>query len=412
MQIFLADGTFYREVRFGGSAGTETTAKWLPYDPPSTLPSTLQLDFLIQKLSNKSYLAAFVDMILQSTSKSQVAAPSSYATFSSTIIGKPLALVNIGYSLELAGPENTNWSTVNSQGPDLHLLQADGTPFPPKAGGGYTFPVKLGDKDRTFDGLIGYFNSATTTLSPVIMANGNSDLDLATVYTYYPSTTPPSQSGDPRISISAQANNFPLFTPYFNSAGKAGDSVVNQALNMQVFGAIMDPFLPVHAYSVILPNKALSLPNWTVEKALSNINAFWKIGPILVPSDMPPQYDVTRALDSSSVTLDTIPSTTATPAATPAAASTDPTQALPKVPLPLPAPAASSSGSNAAYRYLQPYIVPTTDPGTGAVIANRTEYNVFGISGDAAAGADAAQARLVDGPYTAIEGYAQIVQKA
>ncbi|KAL8692919.1 MAG: hypothetical protein Q9218_002145 [Villophora microphyllina] len=408
LQFFLADGTFYREVRFGGSTGTETTAKWLPYDPPSTLPSTLQLDFLIQKLSSTAYLSSFVDMILRSTESTQVAAPDSYAAFSSAIIGKPLALVNIGYSLELAGSENKNWSTVNPQGPDLHLLQPDGTPFPPKAAGGYTFPVKIGDADRTFDGLIGYFNSAQLTQGGATTSptpSGQSDLDLSTIYTYYPSTTTPSPSGDPRIHISATANNFPLFTPYYQPAGKAGDPIVDQATNMQVFGAIMDPFLPVHAYSVILPNKTIKLPDWTVQEALKKINAFWRIGPMLVAADVPSTYDPTRALDTNSVALEVV---------SPGSGSSvpDPTTVDPKVALPLPAPVAAADGADAIYRYLQPYVVPSVDPTTGANLGDRTEYNIFGISGDAAAKGDAAQARLPDGPYTAIEGYTQIVRKA
>ncbi|KAL8672154.1 MAG: hypothetical protein Q9168_003377 [Polycauliona sp. 1 TL-2023] len=407
LQIFLADGTFYREVRFGGQTGAQTTAKWLPYEPPLTLPSTTQIDFLIQKLGDTTYLSGFVDMVLQSTLKNQVAAPDSYAAFSSAIIGKPLALVNIGYSLELAGAENQNWSTVNTKAPDLHLLQPDGTSFAPNAPGGYTFPIKLGDRDRTFDGLVGYFPSAAPHSNAAIAPASSSDLDLSSLYTYYPSSASSPPVGDPRIFPSAQNNNFPLFTPYFNSAGKAGDPIVDQVSKMQIFGAIMDPFLPIHAYSVILPNKSLKLPDWMVEKALGSINAFWRIGPLLVTDDMPQQYDVTRALDPDAVGLNV-----ASPGPAAASSADDPMQALPKVSLPLPAPAASASGSNAAYRYLQPYLVPLTDPGTGALISNKTEYNVFGISGDAAGGGDAANARLPDGPYTAIEGYAQIVQKA
>jgi hypothetical protein len=64
---------------------------------------------------------------------------------------------------------------------------------------------------------------------------------------------------------------------------------------------------------------------------------------------------------------------------------------LTKVQLPLPAPAASSSGADADFRYLQPYVVPTTDANGKTTMS--TEYNSFGISGDAAAGADASQAR-------------------
>ena len=334
-------------------------------------------------------------MILQSTLSNQVAAPDSYAAFSSAIIGKPLALVNIGYSLELAGAENTNWSTVNTQGPDLHLLQPDGSPFAAGAAGGYTFPVKIGDVDRTYDGLVGYFNTPTSTSS--------SDLNLSSIYTYYPSSTTP-QNGDPRVPISASPSNFPLFTPYYKSSGKAGDPITDQAINMQVFGTIMDPFLPVHAYSVILPNKPLSLPNWTVEQGLKNINAFWKIGPLLVADDVPATYDPTRALNSNSTDLSL---RITAPAGTTAQ---DPTLLPPKIALPLNAPVASASGGDAKYRYLQPYVVSVPDLATGAVATTTTEYNVFGISGDAASGADAVQARLPDGPYTAVEGYAQVVR--
>ncbi|KAL8832472.1 MAG: hypothetical protein Q9191_000242 [Dirinaria sp. TL-2023a] len=406
LQVFLADGTFYREVRFGGSAGIQTTARWLPYDPPKNLPNTSQLDFLIQQLSGLPYLSAFVDMILQSTASNQTAAPDSYATFSSAIIGKPLALVNIGYSLELAGPENKNWSTVNSQGPDLHLLQPDETPFPPGASGGYSFPVKLGDADRTFDGLIGYFNSALATQGGAASAPtpaGQSDLNLSSIYTYYPSTNIPAPAGDPRVLISSTAQNFPLFTPYYLPAGKAGDPIQDQAKNMQVFGAIMDPFLPIHAYSAILPNKALKLPAYTVQEALKNINAFWRIGPLLVAADVPAAYDPARAMDSNSVGV-VASSSSSTQTA-------DPTATKPKIALPLPPPAAAADGADAIYRYLQPYVVPTIDPTTGANLGDRTEYNVFGISGDAAAKGDAVQARLADGPYTAVEGYAQIVRR-
>src|SRR5437016_5556059 len=34
LQIFLPDGTFYREVRLGGPFGAATSAKWLPFDRP------------------------------------------------------------------------------------------------------------------------------------------------------------------------------------------------------------------------------------------------------------------------------------------------------------------------------------------------------------------------------------------
>lgn len=47
-------------------------------------------------------------MIMASVKSDQAHVPDTYATYSSAIIGKPVAVVNIGWSLELAGAENQN----------------------------------------------------------------------------------------------------------------------------------------------------------------------------------------------------------------------------------------------------------------------------------------------------------------
>ena len=428
LQIFFPDGTFYREVRLGGPKGTATSLKWLPFDPPSTNSNTTQLDNLLKRLSDKDYLQGFFDMINDSIASNQVAAPGSYATFSSAIIGKPVAMVNVGWSLELADTENLNWSTVNTKGPDRHLLLTNGSPV-------YEFPVKIGDYDRSYDGLIGYFPT-----------KADCSIDLSTLYTYYTPDKKPSPT-DPRILISTQGDQFPRFMPFYDLVGKAGGPVLDPTVHMQVFGTIMDPFLPVHAYSAILPNVALKLPDWTVQDALKKITAFWHIGPLIVPTDVPKTFNEARALmedplavlkDASAATDKPVASTatlaTTTPAsatASPAPATTtptpatggdasgttvkrvepkDPVQMLPKVSIPLAAPAASSSGANAMYRYLQPYLVedPQDSDGDGSKLVTR--FNVFGISDDAASGADAGHARLMPGPYTAVEGFAQIVR--
>ena len=155
LQIYQANGTFYREVRKGGPSRTETGLKWLPFDPPPDSSPSTQLEALIQCLRNPDYLQGFFDVINESTGPNSAHPPDAYATYSSAIIGKPLALVNFGLSLELAGKENLNWSRVNLSDTDRHLLKPDGGSFAPGDAGSYTFPVKIGDRDRTFDGLIG-----------------------------------------------------------------------------------------------------------------------------------------------------------------------------------------------------------------------------------------------------------------
>jgi len=60
IQFFLDNGEFYREVRFGSRAGTSTSYKYLPFDPPAVpTQSSKQLDFLIGKLRDSKYLLAF-----------------------------------------------------------------------------------------------------------------------------------------------------------------------------------------------------------------------------------------------------------------------------------------------------------------------------------------------------------------
>jgi hypothetical protein len=413
LQLFLADGTFYREARLGGKKKVTDGFKWLPFDPPTTVdPATqhniVQLNHLIDKLTqpDQVYLKAFFSMINQSLDDKQVHAPQTYATFSSAIVGKPLALVNVGWSLELASEPNRNWSTNNTNAPVRNLLQLDtNAQFATDDPAGYTFRVKLGDAERSFDGLVGYFLSAD---QQAVNSPTASDLDLSKLYTYFNNET---QIGDPRVPLTADVH--PKFTPYYFPSGSGNEPLPDHVGKFQVFGMILDPFHPVHGYSAILPNKSIKLPDWAVEQALSKITAFFAIGPFISPTDVAPTYDETRALTSDNVSKPI-------PVMAPAV---EPTVSVPLAP-----PVAASSGSGSAYRYLQPYMPPpptvtitatptqptaantttATAPNDPNLATANTRYNPYGISPDAASGTDAAQMRLPPGPYTALEGYAQI----
>jgi hypothetical protein len=228
LQIFLPDETFDVEVRPGGKAGTNAGFKWLPFRPPSASVTKVmnrnitQLGSLIDLLAtpiDSSYIQGLFDMINQSLDDNQSHAPKSYATFSSAIVGKPLALVNAGWSLELAGPENINWSTTNKTFPERTPLDpskqppkvsmgsedGSGSQLPINSSAGYIFPVKLGDAERSFDGLVGYFpltgaglgtGGPASQIPPPVPAKGakgmvQSDLDLRTLYTFFTETLPP-----------------------------------------------------------------------------------------------------------------------------------------------------------------------------------------------------------------------------
>lgn len=297
IQLFLPDGTFYREVRIGGPGGSNLPPAWLPFEPPPTTPpEAAQLDLLIKKLADKTdtaYLTAFIDMINVSAANAPVA-PAAYSQFLNTIVGKPLALVNVGLSLELAVDALVDQAVFDVQEPPLWLLPGINRKT-------YGFHVKLGDKDRTYDGLVGYFD----TLKKPVPGN---ELDLSKLYTYFSTLPPP--AGSPVHPITAA--DYPVFNPFWVAPdGIASGTITDPALivaarnsSLTAFGAIVDPFTPIHGYSSFLPPTTLTLPSWTWQSAMNRMTAFFHMGPLMLTTDVPgyeskyrlkPDYDLKTA---------------------------------------------------------------------------------------------------------------------
>ena len=354
IQVFQPDGTFFREARVGGPSNAATGEKWLPFDQPDKPQSTQQLDHLLECLKSPEYLKSFVNMINDALMHS-APAPSAYSQFLSSIVGKPLALVNMGFSLELAAEEHTNQSTRNETPQDWWLLEGKGREHT------YKFQVKLGDKKRTYDGLVGYFN----TLGD--QKDGN-DLKLDELYTFFLGREPEKATA-PLIKINK--TNYPTVRPYFIRPDKISSEEIERKRNeaLITFGAIVDPFTPVHCYSGLLPTRALQLPSWTWQEALSRMTAFFHMGPLVVTQDVPP-YDGKYKLKSDYKlrTAETIPGSE----------------------FKIPALAAAD------WNWLQPYMPATGDD------AGRTVFCPLALGGTDS------RPKFENGPYTATEGYLQL----
>lgn len=282
IQLFLADGTFYRAVRVGGSEGASTSAKWLPNEPPVGLDvtSTNQLERLAERLADPTYLKAFIEMIYEAT-RNGSSAPTAYSHFVSSLVGKPFALANMGWSLELALNAYTNESTLKGSTNQATLDIKDPEPglFD------YEFSIRFGDQDQVYDGLAGYFNTDGT----------KPELDFDHFYTYRRNSSEDikSSASDSPLRV-IDPTNYPVFHPYWVSP----DDPVKKTLKspaeidkernekLTVFGAILDPFTAVHAYSSFLPTTALQLPPFTWQSAMSKMTAFFHLGPLLVPTDV------------------------------------------------------------------------------------------------------------------------------
>ncbi|KAL7974917.1 hypothetical protein HDV63DRAFT_364666 [Trichoderma sp. SZMC 28014] len=330
LQFFLPSGEFYREVRAGGPSGALASPDWLPFSEPDDPshrggkkdggPVAKQLAQLVQTVAKvDGYLHAFIAMINSATMCKGSAAPSAYAEFKSALIGKPLALANMGFSMELSQPARS--SQLMSDGkPEKELYEKPVTEKYPGPGcekndaydsEHYRFPVKLGDVQRGFDGLVCYFKP-----KPAGELEIGDALDLKAMYSHFGPNTPcfatelmkvthssqihlagSGNPGDPYNHIIPIAgDNYPKLPPYYIDpvrdfkrdlayTSQEYEDLTNGQL--AVFGTIIDPFSPVHLYSGVLPVKELSLPDWTWQGPIDKISAFFHAGPVLVTLDVP-----------------------------------------------------------------------------------------------------------------------------
>ncbi|KAK3396800.1 hypothetical protein B0T20DRAFT_462088 [Sordaria brevicollis] len=316
LQFFLPDGTFYREVR-----STAGTINWLPFGEPPTPSNNPQLDALINSLvSKKERLQAFKNMIMLAL-KNSVPTPNAYSQFMNSLVGRPLVLANMGWSLELSADSLKNESTLEEQKPenaplDLGLLRGDGNSKKQ-----YEFSLKLGDKERNHDGLIGYFLGKPSSSSKG-RRNGDGDdtlgdLDVSKIYTHFADTGTPS---DASFLTPIDSSPYPKLQAFWLdpkgyppirkgeeidvlSNARRYEAERNQKLGEHLFGALFDPFAPITGYSAILPPRTLQLPSWVWETALKRITTFFHAGPLLVTEPIP-QFNEDYRLKQSTYKAD------------------------------------------------------------------------------------------------------------
>ncbi|KAJ4007416.1 hypothetical protein NW752_007604 [Fusarium irregulare] len=364
IQLFLPDGTFYREVRVGGPLGTLVSPKWLPFAPDpdaQPTPDTRELDALISRLADPKYLLGFWGMITTAQQKLPPA-PGAYAQFLNSIVGKPLALVNTGWSVELSGPpleiQSTQAKVVK---PERTLLKSsepnDNTPH-------YELQLRLGNEEAGYDGLVGYFDTTNST---------SDQLNYDKIKTFF---LPDGRPTEPLIGLDTE--EYPIFEPYWQPPYAESSTVDpfvyedHRNSRMCVFGAILDPFTPVHAYSSFLPAAELLLPPWTWQKAMDTMTAFFHAGPLTMPVNDVPEYDEAERLTTKNA------------------------RDMPKRSLLLP----SLGGGD--WSWFQPYAEGQSaedEEGNSEAI-----YNAFGIEKKG----DLIKPGFQDGPYTAIEGFLQL----
>ena len=383
LQFFLPDGTFYREVRVGGPTGTNASSKWIPFDPPKDAKNTgnMQLDQLIARMTTaadaKSYLQGFFDMINAAT-QCMPYPPSEYSAYANAIVGKPLALVNVGWSLELQAPpikhQNSLGNKPNDEATDLYS---------------YRFPIKLGDAERPFDGVVGYYLPKK--------AGASADTDWESLFTYFPSSAT-------QATKKLTPQRFPVVSPYYIDPEPFADPKATTTLanahvaKYTVTTMLIDPYTSLHAYSPILPIKTLRIQPWTIQQAFSRMTAFFRLGPALLSQDVPAYVDKPLMPDS----WNTAKAVSATPTTdTQKLAAAQEAQKAAAIRLPI-------SGRKGTWQWLQPYDRPadkTGDPNVDKIDhPNVTKFNAMDV------GEEDTRIRRDPAPYTFVEGYLQLAK--
>ncbi|RBQ74200.1 hypothetical protein FVER53590_08390 [Fusarium verticillioides] len=302
LQFFLPDGIFYRELRLPAGPEDKMSSDlshkplWLPSQQPDDPKEVLrwdmqQLSRLVKTLAQSTpCLDKFIDMVKRASS-AKTPAPG-YAEFGSALTGRPLALTYMAWSLELAGPECTSQMDDDPAPSPTLLPPRLEDKDPPQQ---YSFPIKIGDKQPNFDGLVGYFLPKAAE----DVEQGDA-LDLTKIYSHFAITNPPAatattnddQSEGPIIPIAS--GNYPQVRAHYitpSSVLTPADYATQRDLELQlsgiVVGALVDPFLPCHTFTAILPPKELSLPSWTWQESLARMQRFFNAGPLLVSSNVP-----------------------------------------------------------------------------------------------------------------------------
>ncbi|KAG8355742.1 hypothetical protein FVEN_g6432 [Fusarium venenatum] len=391
IQIFTQDGSFYREVRLGGPKGAQSTPAWLPFRPPkpdeackNMTPEMAQLGLLVARLGNVDFLRAFWEMIMKATLNLQPA-PEAYAGFTNAaLVGRPLALCQAGWSVELAVDALTSQARGENPIPrkllgksrEAHKIEDDDSDEENNNPGQYAFKVKIGDKQKGFDGLVGVLRCDKYADLKTQKGLG---LKLDTVYSDYVDQGDAFQKDEGGKDVISPMSPLVLrpfyLSPNSVSGGKEYEEECNKKLSVRTI--LIDPFSPIHAYSGILPVRELILPPWTWQAALSKMAAFFHAGPIVLTKDVPSEFKEERELSSD-----------------------DPNISVPDV-IPGEGPVRLPELGNGGWAWLQPYY-GNNGESFDAQVGEKDAPERYMILPTAP---EDQGARFEEGPYTMVEGY-------
>ncbi|CAI4214895.1 unnamed protein product [Parascedosporium putredinis] len=237
IQLFQADGSFYREIRMAGPTGAQTGPEWLPFPPPT------------ERLGDDIFLRAFWD-VLVAAADHMLPAPDSYAGFANALS---------------VGDLDPDWVLLAPRKPSGGNTGGKSEPEPTPDPNRYAFPVRLGDDERGFDGLVGYFPCRRDLGKEAKVKDLG--LDLSTLSSHY---APAATASETPAPVTRPAHiSLPAFWESPEGVARTADAYA-EARNGH-----------------LAPVRELSLPAWTWQDAMARMKAFFHAGPLVVAADVP-----------------------------------------------------------------------------------------------------------------------------
>jgi len=271
LQIYDPSGSTIGELRLLTDASGAKSVNWFIFDTNlaavmniytqrfiATMSSGANLNTLFQLLSN-----AFLSI---QTPLSQTAA------YFSAIVGRPLALVRAKWGLEQSEPTHQSWNltSTGSAGSAVASL----TDYSDKGAQGSGFRVHLGSTSLSQDGVVGYFK--------------DNEINGSRYGPFYSEYLSGVNSNSSFKSIqNLQNTDYVSLTPFFPDPANSNNTGPLDIWPQEVVTSLLiDPLTSVHAYTQILPVLELQLPQWATKKALQNLSAIIRAGPVLITNDL------------------------------------------------------------------------------------------------------------------------------
>ncbi|KAM0083817.1 hypothetical protein ACKRZS_004023 [Fusarium odoratissimum] len=241
----------------------------------------MSLDNLIASMSHAPFIIGLWKTIVAAQDHVRAPPAQQFAQFPSALVGRPVALAHLSLGIELATPPMQSQAYADYAEDEMNGVTVVGlSETENEELIRYEFGIKLGDMLGHQDGLIGYF------AAPEAGEAWNIVTDYAIGDVSLPNVR---HSGDaPPLTVS------PSYPPVLSSGASEPFNITDEANNYQkrkaealqssLVTVLLDPFLPIHVRSGILPAVQAQLNRDDVEGDLQNLGVWFRSGPVIIGS--------------------------------------------------------------------------------------------------------------------------------